>query len=178
MTMIPNNARHAKTAAIALVLVAIALAGCTEMGGDGSGAMYSSYEEAKAADGIVLQPNGTQSDVRIKLLDPASTEGLPQDEIDIVVLVYDSAADEPITDADFSAEAECNDSSSARNDAFCAWMPAMGHGTSPEENPTHVSHGEYHGMTTFSMSSDWQLAFNPAIDGEVIPFDIMVTVSG
>lgn len=170
--------RHATTAAIALVLVSIALAGCTDTGGgDGSAALYSSYEEAKAADGVVLQPNGTQSDVRIKLLEPASTDGLSEGEQDIVVLVYDSASDEPITDADFGAEATCNSSSSADQDAFCAWMPAMGHGTSPEDNPTHVSHGEYHGMTTFSMTGNWQLAFNPVVDGSVVPFDVKVTVS-
>lgn len=168
-----NPAARTWMIAVVVCLAGAALAGCTQQGGDG-GPRYASFSEAKDAPGKVYEPNGTRSSIRVKVLEPADPAHAHSGEVEIALLVYDASTDEPVTDADFSADdEECN-----AQDAFCAWMPAMGHGTSPEESPEHDAHGVYVGMTNFKMAGDWQLQLNPAIDGEVVPFDIPFTVEG
>lgn len=166
---------HAKTVTlVALALLTVPLAGCADSGGGGGGdgAMFSSYDEAQDAPGRTLTPNGTSSPYRIKLLVPSGQMVDSQGDQEIVVLVYNSNTDQPVTDADFSADQDdCND-----RDAFCAWMPAMGHGTAPETSPTHDAHGVYVGGTTWSMSGSWQLELHPEIDGNVVPFDAVICV--
>lgn len=177
----------------ALLLVAVPLAGCTDRtggpdggvggadgdGGDGAGdgpqPLYASFEEALAADGTVLAPEGSDSPVRLKVLEPTGrnqTTGSDSDQ-PVAVLLYDGATNEPITDADFSADNDkCN-----RDDAFCAWHPSMGHGTAPEDSPVHVAHGEYHGETHWLMAGTWEILFNPQLaSGEVLNFAFEVCV--
>lgn len=160
---------------LVLVLVAIPLAGCASDSGPAT--LYGSYEEAKSAPGRTIQPTG-DSTVRLKMLVPAEKLVEGEGDQDVVFLLYDSASDQPITDADFAAESECNSASKADRDAFCAWMPSMGHGTAPEVSPTHDAHGVYKGMTTWSMSNVWQLSINPRIsDGTVLDFNVEICVN-
>lgn len=164
---------------VAVVLLTVPLAGCAQQGGDdggGDGARFSSFDEAMDAPGRTLTPADSSSPYRIKLIEPPQKTVDDDGEQEVVLLVYDSETNEPVEDADFSAEADCTSDSGADNDAFCAWMPAMGHGTSPEESPTHDAHGVYVGMTTWSMSGTWQLALNPEIGGSVVNFDAEICV--
>lgn len=178
--------RHAPAPTVLLIAalaLAVPLAGCADMaGGPGDGAdgdgptpMYASFDEAMAAEGTVLEPSGSDSPLRLKVLEPAGrnqTTGSDSPQ-PVVVLLYDSSTEEPVTDADFGAENDkCN-----RDDAFCAWHPSMGHGTSPEDSPVHVAHGEYHGETHWLMAGTWEILFNPQMaDGEVLNFAVRVCV--
>lgn len=176
--------------ALAVLLITPALAGCASLpflGGDGADGddgddgqdadlPWASYDEAKAADGTVFEPVNSTSPVRLKLLQPADPTNLDTGGLTVLFLLYDSEADEPITDADFSADAEeCGD----EDDAWCAKMPAMGHGTSPETNPTHVAFGVYEGLTTLSMGGEWLINVNPMLaDGTKLNFDVAIQAAG
>lgn len=140
------------------------LAGCT--GAEDEGVPYGSYEEARDAPGALLESSDNEV-IRLKLLEPAETEGVPTGELRVLVLVFDEESDTPVTDADFGEDRpQCGPSH-----GFCAEMPEMGHGTSPEEAPEHVEHGVYRGMTTISMAGNWTMHFRPQIDGQVVEFD-------
>ncbi len=127
---------------------------------------YDSYEEATAGEGVELTPDDGSS-LRLKLLEPSQTQGVSTGELQVFVLLYDQEADIPITDADFGSDQEGCGSSHG----FCAEMPEMGHGTSPEEVPVHRDHGIYDGMTTISMPGEWTLHFRPQIEGQVVEFE-------
>lgn len=126
----------------------------------GPSTTYDSYEDAKEADGEVLEPSEASS-YRLKLLEP-SREDLDTGQQNVTVLAYDSQADEPVK---------------AGNATLNATMPAMGHGTSPEEDPVHAEHGVWTGLSTFSMNGTWvlELALQPE-NGSWLHWDVNVTV--
>lgn len=139
------------------------LAGCLAGGEDPL--PYDSYEAARAGEGPELAPD-EETTLRLKLLEPSQPQEVSTGERQVFVLVYDEATDAPVTGADFGNEQQGCGSSHG----FCAEMPEMGHGTSPEEPPVHRDHGIYQGMTTISMPGNWTLHFRPQIDGHVVEF--------
>jgi hypothetical protein len=164
--------RTPTTLALGVLVATMPLAGC--MSGSSETLTYSSFDEAESAPGAgPFEPhiNGSQletlsedeaEDIKIKLLTPSSTSGLEQGEQDVAVLLWDDSTGEPITDATFAMEAR---------------MPSMGHGTSPEEAPTHETDGQYVGMTTWSMNGSWSLRFDVQLDGgDVLHYDIHMDV--
>lgn len=155
------------------LLVAAAFAGCA--GGDGEGPAYASYEEAKSAPGSTHEPIGTDSPIRLKLLAPSASDISPPQEADVVFLLYNSETDEPVTNAQFTPQDNYSENC-APHHSFCAEMPGMGHGTSPEASPQHEDHGVYRGMTNFGMNGDWLININPEIDGEVVEFEIEMSL--
>lgn len=159
-----------------LVVLAAGLAGCADAGqGDGVPS-YGSYEEAKQAPGTVWQANNTETPIELRLLHPSDTT-VETGEHDIVFLLYDSEADEPITAAGFEPQ-DRYEENCAPSHSFCAMMPEMGHGSSPEASPEHQGHGVYRGMTTFTMDGEWRLNVNPMVDGEVLEYDVALTAEG
>lgn len=154
--------------AVALLLVGSALAGCIGSDGDGADAasggdlQIASFEDALSAGGTVAEPEATDSSIRLKVLQPASLSGLSEGEQTFTILLYDEAEETPVTDAEVGIEAR---------------MPAMGHGTSPEEDPVHQGEGIYQGMTTWSMPGDWIVNFDVVLaDGTSLAFSVDATV--
>ena len=47
-------------------------------------------------------------------------------------------------------------------------MPTMGHGSSDNENPVHVSQGHYRGKVNFSMAGPWTVTVKVSRDGAEI----------
>lgn len=148
-----------------VALVAAPLtAGCLGGDGDNDGIPYGSFAEAREAPGMELTSDDHET-LRLKLLEPAD-EAVSTGELRVLVLVYDDGTDAPVTDADFGEDRpQCGGSH-----GFCADMPEMGHGTSPEEAPVHVEHGVYRGMTTISMAGNWTLHFRPQYEGQIVEF--------
>lgn len=159
-----------------LVVVSAGFAGCADAGQGDEVPSFGSYEEAKRAPGTVWQANNTDTPIELRLLHP-SGETVETGENDIVFLLYDSEADEPVEGITFEPQDEYEENCSPRH-SFCADMPMMGHGTSPEASPEHVGHGVYQGMTTFSMDGEWRVNVNPMVDGEVLEYDIALTAQG
>lgn len=165
-----------KALLVAAVVLAAGLAGCAGAGDGGSPVSYDSYEDAKQAPGTVWEANNTDSPIVLKMLKP-SGESTSTGEHDVVFLLYDREADEPVTNAEFEPQ-DSYDTKCGPSHAFCASMPEMGHGTSPEESPQHVDYGVYKGMTTFTMPGDWRINVNPLVDGEVLEYDVPLTAQG
>lgn len=167
-----DDLRSTKTMMVGALLLTAALAGCagSDTGGsagDGAGLQWSSFQEAMNAPGTTHEANNTDSPIKLKLLQPAS-ESVSTGRLNVTFLLYDSEANQPVTTASFTENKDgCGPSHS-----FCAKMPGMGHGTSPEESPSHVKYGVYHGYTTISMNGHWRLNINPSVDGQVLEFDI------
>lgn len=163
------NSRMLKTRTflVAVALLAMPLAGC--IGGDGGGADgqtlgYASFDEAANADGQVYQAVNADSAVQLKLLQPADTTSVPTGDTPVVFLLYDADASEPVTDADVTIK---------------AMMPAMGHGTSGEEDPTHRAHGIYQGKTVLSMPGAWIINLDATLaNGDTLEFDVEVQAGG
>lgn len=130
--------------ALAVAMLAAATAGC--LGGEeatGPQAVEAaSYEEAASMEGWELEPVEGTTALVVELLAPASPEVASPGTQPVVVLVHDAQAGEPVEDAELALEAR---------------MPAMGHGTGPETDPTHVGAGVYEGQTTWSMEGEWVL---------------------
>jgi hypothetical protein len=123
---------------------------------------YGSYEEAKGADGRVYEPQANGTDVRLKLLSPADPADVPAEHRNVTVLLFDEAEDAPIRDAEMALDAV---------------MPAMGHGTSPEDDPIHTDHGVYAGRTTFSMEGKWLVDLQASLtDGTSASWELEVDV--
>lgn len=169
--MLGTDRGSTKAILLGALLLTTALAGCA--GDSSSGISYASYEEAKNAPGPTFEATNTDSPIQLKLFEPA-TEGAPVDEVDVVFLLFDSETDEPVTNAQFAPQSEYSENC-APSHSFCAEHPSMGHGTSPEESPSHVNYGVYEGMTTISMNGDWRLNVNPEVDGQVLEFDIEIS---
>lgn len=161
-----------KTLLVGLVVLAAGLAGCA----DGGSGLPGSYQEAKQAPGTTWQANGTDTPIELRLLQPSDTT-VNTGEQDIVFLLYDSEADEPIEDAQFDPQDRYDENCSPAH-SYCAQMPAMGHGTGTETSPQHVEFGVYRASSDFIMSGPWVVNVNPMIDGEVIEYDIGLTAEG
>lgn len=172
--MLGNRLSPSKALIVGALLITTGLAGCVSSGGGSSDLLYSSFSEAKGAPAAgPYAPNMTASQlsslsedearqIKIKLLTPATTGGLSEGEQDVVVLLYDASTGEPITDATMAMNAR---------------MPAMGHGTSPEEDPTHQNDGQYQGMTTWSMKGTWLLNLNAQLpSGDVLAYDLHMDI--
>lgn len=166
---------HSKAVLVGVVLLAAGLAGCAGDSGE-STASFGSYEEAKQAPGTTWQATNTDSPIELRLLAPSDTT-VETGETDIVFLLYDSQTDEPITNAEFEPQDRYQEKCGSAH-SFCAEMPDMGHGASPEESPEHVNHGVYKGMTTFTMDGEWMVNINPMVDGEVLEYDVDLTAQG
>lgn len=150
-------------AALVALLAGSALAGCMG-GGDGGGPdlAYTSFQDALDAPGKVYAPTNTESPVRLKLLEPATPSSISTGNLTVTVLLYNRATMEPVTDASFVLDAR---------------MPSMGHGTSPEGNPTHVRFGVYRGFTSISMPGDWVVNVEVFLaDGTRLTFAVDATV--
>ncbi len=175
MTMLGSKTLGTSRALLmAALLMAVGLAGCAgDPGGEPSGQVcpteesdpaWGSYQEARDAPGEVFEPNGTDSPVHLKLLDPADPQQIDTGGLEVWVLLFDSQANEPVTDASFQVDAR---------------MPEMGHGTSPETDPMHIEDGIYKGCTTISMPGDWLINLDPQLsDGTVLEYDVDVSASG
>jgi hypothetical protein len=114
--------------------------------GDGpdTSARYDTFNEALDAEGETVDPVNATGDrnMKVKFLDPASTDGAETGKQPLVLLLYDADAAEPVTDGTVS---------------LSSWMPGMGHGTHGEEDPTHKDHGEWGGVTNFTMEGTWEV---------------------
>lgn len=154
------------TATVALLL----LAGCTDPG-SGSGDGEPSFEDAMAASGEVYE--GTDPDVRLKMLEPASSD-VSTGPLPVRFVLYDAQAETPITDATFPGDlGDCTSTT-----PFCAEHLGHGHGTSPEKKPRHQGDGIYEGSTTMSMEGSWRLNINPQLgDGRAVEFDVPLDVT-
>lgn len=159
-----------KTISLAvLVLLTVGLAGCLESD-DG---LPESYEQARDAPGTEWEPTNAESPITLRLLEPSGTT-VNVEETTIVFLLYDSEADEPVRNVTFAPQDGFEENCSPSHD-FCAMMPEMGHGTSPEESPEHHGFGVYEGMTNFSMSGEWILNVRADVDGERLEYEIALT---
>jgi len=160
-----------------LLLTVGALAGCAETpagtdatptepttstdDGEDMAESYGSFADALAAPGATFAP-AEESTLRVKLLEPHSTEQVADGMVEIIILFYDSATDTPVEDALISLEAK---------------MPAMGHGTAGEVDPVHDKFGIYRGTTNFVMDGMWVLHLNPELaDGTFLSFQVEVQV--
>lgn len=165
--MPPSNTPPSRLALGGLValLLAAGLAGC--VGGDDGDAdaadlSFAGYEEAREAPGTVLDPVEGSLEAEVKLLAPPSPDVDSPGRQPVILLVHDPAAGEPVTDATVALEAR---------------MPAMGHGTGPEEAPTHAGDGIYEGRTTWSMPGEWVLHMDVELpDGSSASYAPEVTV--
>lgn len=157
-----------KALLVGALVLTVAFAGCA--GGDQAQARscapndepielpYDAYSAAKDAPGEVYEANNTDSPIKLKLLKPQDPKNIDEGGLPVVVLLFNSETDEPVTDADFTVKAH---------------MPAMGHGTSPESDPTHEKEGMYIGCTTISMPGDWLINLDPQLsDGTVLEYDV------
>lgn len=160
-----SRSRHSHgltTALFAVLLMTVALTGC--IGDDDGDSSFASYDDAKAAVVQTYEPVDSTSSVRLGLISPEDPTRIGTGGTDVVVLLYDSETDEPITDAAFEIE---------------AFMPQMGHGTDPETNPTHEAHGVYVGSTTITMGGTWEINLDPTLpDGTTLEFDVEVQAEG
>ncbi len=140
----------------------VAFTGC--IGDDGGDGRFASYSDAKAAVVQTYEPTDSTSPIRLGLISPEDPTRIGTGGVEVVVLLYDSETDEPITDAEFEIE---------------AFMPQMGHGTDPETNPTHEAHGVYAGSTTVTMGGTWEINLDPTLaDGTTLEFDVEVQAEG
>lgn len=157
----PRRSHGLPVALISLLLMTVAFAGCI---GDGSDGRFASYDAAKEAVVQTYEPTDSSSSVRLGLISPEDPTRIGTGGVEVVVLLYDSESDEPITDAEFKIE---------------AFMPQMGHGTDPETNPTHDAHGVYVGSTTLTMGGTWEINLDPTLsDGTTVEFDLAVQAQG
>lgn len=164
MVSVPTlpNSRSLIFVAAALLLTS-GLAGCIGNEGSDSELPWSSYEEARDANGQVFEPNGT-STVRVKWLKPATPDTVPKKQSEIYLLVFDSESDDPITDAEI---------------ALASQMPAMGHGTASEKDPEHQDFGVYKGVINPTMGGQWILELTVGLpSGENLDFQIGYNVQG
>lgn len=164
--MVPVNATLSRSRTLALVLavplLTAGLAGC--VGSEEPDAPWSSYEDAKSAPGPTFSPNGTDSPIQVKWLQPSTPDSVPQAQSELWLLVFDSEADEPVTDATLTME---------------SYMPAMGHGTSAEEDPAHEDFGLYRGVINPSMGGEWQLNLTVQLgSGETLDYVISYNAEG
>lgn len=157
----PRRSHGLPVALMSLLLMTVAFAGCI---GDDGDSRFESYDEAKEAVVQTYEPTDSSSSVRLGLISPEDPTRIGTGGVEVVVLLYDSETDEPITDAEFKIE---------------AFMPQMGHGTDPETNPTHEAHGVYVGSTTITMGGTWEINLDPTLpDGTTLEFDVAVQAQG
>lgn len=126
-------------------------------------ATFGSFDEALSSPGQIFQPE-QDSPLRLKLLAPETTVDIPMGAQEVDVLLIDTAGEPaPVTDANVTLGAQ---------------MVAMGHGTAPEQDPVHASHGEYHGSTTYSMEGRWMLEIQATLaDGTTLDWGIWTLVN-
>lgn len=165
-----------KALLLGAVLLAAGFAGCASSTDGGDTFAYSSYQDARNATGTTWEANNTNSPIKLKLLEPSSTT-VTTGTLNLTFLLYDSETNEPVKNANFVPQSEYSSKCSPSH-SFCAKMPNMGHGTSPEESPHHVKYGVYQGTTTISMPNWWRINVNPEIDGQVIEYDIDLHAQG
>lgn len=126
-------------------------------------ATFGSFDEALSSSGQIFEPE-QDSPLRLKLLAPETTVDIATGAQEVDVLLIDTTGEPaPVTDANVTLSAQ---------------MVAMGHGTSPEEDPVHAGHGEYHGSTTYSMEGRWMLEIQATLaDGSSLDWGIWTLVN-
>lgn len=145
----------------AILLLAAGLAGCIGSEGDASG--FASLEDAKAQSHTTAEPTDA-STLRLGLIEPATVDGVSQGITNVTFVLWDAGNGDPVTGAEVTVD---------------AFMPAMGHGTDPEEDPVHEAHGVYRGSTNLMMGGEWVLKINVTRDtGSIAHFELPVTVTG
>lgn len=100
--------------------------------------------------------------IKLKMLDPADPDQAQGGKQPIVFLLFNPDESEPITGADVTLK---------------SWMPAMGHGTQGERDPTHQGHGVYEGRTNHVMGGEWTVNMTVAPPGQppinfVVPYQV------
>lgn len=162
--MLTDRFQTSSTLLIACLLLATGMAGCLGSEGESTDGRFASYEEARDAVVKVHEPANSTSPVRLGLIQPEAPEKIGTGNLQVVVLLFDSETNEPITDAEFVID---------------AYMPAMGHGTNPETNPSHEAHGVYVGSTTISMGGTWEINLTATLaDGTTLDFQVPVDATG
>lgn len=109
MSPTPASLPAGRAAFLGLLLVSVALAGCTDRVGRGSDAstLYAGFDQALAADGLKLIPAQAQGaalddparDVRVRLLSPLGFQALSTGPSDVALLLYDQREAAPVEDA-------------------------------------------------------------------------------
>lgn len=159
--------RSARVLLVALALVAAPLAGCLGADGDGSAASGPDEQEASAEplyaslEAALEEPGATfpaeDADLELKLLSPPDTGDVEVATHNVTLALYTPGENAPVEDANVTLNTR---------------MPAMGHGTSPEEDPTHDAHGVYQGLTNIAMDGRWVLDLTATVDGETAEWSI------
>lgn len=146
--------------ALSLLLVTTALAGCLGTMGDDE---FASFQDARQQVHTTLAPE-EDLPLRLGLIEPNTTSQAMQGEQNVTFVLWDQDADEPVRDAEVTIE---------------AFMPMMGHGTSPETDPVHLDHGVYRGTTNLMMGGDWLVHLNATLpSGDVAHFPVELGVAG
>lgn len=89
-----------------VVLVAPLIAGCAGPGEDGQepATRFASFEEARDADGIRFDAEGSHTDLRARILAPLGFQALQTGSTEFVVLLYDPLEQAPALDATVGLE--------------------------------------------------------------------------
>lgn len=152
----------------ALALLAAPLAGC--LGGEDAGSaateptpedeapaepLYGSLEEALDQPGPTFAAE--DADLELKLLNPSNTGDVEVATHNVTLALYTPGENAPVEDANVTLNTR---------------MPAMGHGTSPEEDPAHDAHGVYQGLTNIAMDGRWILELAATADNQTSEWSI------
>jgi hypothetical protein len=149
----PSTSNPALAIALGLVLAAPAFAGC--MGEDGF--TVSSYSEAQSMDGVTVDPRDSEDSLRLKMLQPADPQAdIARGDHELAFLIFDSATDEPVTDADVSLLVEKSHADK----------------TASVEGPTHDQHGVYKAQTSFDEPEGWELTFDVSTGDRAVTFNL------
>lgn len=145
--------------ALALTLLTVGLAGCI---GPTSGE-FESFADARDAAHATAQPEEAEP-LKLGLIEPETTDGAPQGKQNVTFVLWNTETGNPVEDASVTLD---------------AFMPMMGHGTNPEEDPEHLRNGVYRGSTNLMMGGDWILFLNATLaSGQEAHFQVDVNVTG
>lgn len=158
-----------------LLLLAAPLAGCLGSDTPGSSSntsdapvrpaepLYPSFDAAMDAANQAFAPD-TDASLRLALIDPANPANVSVAKQNVTFVLYDEADRRPVEEANVTLD---------------AIMVAMGHGTSPEEDPIHRGHGVYQGLTNVMMEGSWTLELEATMaDGSTVAWSIELKAGG
>ena len=143
---------------VGLMLAVATLGGCLSYWGLDD-FPYESFEDAMAAGGPTVGPDGVNSTARLMLVEPAAKDaemGLQR----VIVLLYDNETREPIEGVDLG---------------LLAGMASTGTGTATTSDLEHRNDGIYVGKTDLDSKGGWTLRFT-ATAGATLNFTHTVFV--
>lgn len=152
-----SNARATRSMAVmglALVLLAMPLAGCIS-----TGPSFDSYTEARDASGTTLAAQNADHAVHLKTLVPED----PQHDVDtgennLYFLLFDRETNEPVRNAQVSMD---------------VWKTHEDLVSSQVQTPTHSGNGVYHGVASFDKDGGWVVDLNVTLaDGTELDYKI------